>query len=80
MSEFTLRGSLPAGPLKLRVKELREARGLTRADLAARAGCDRMTIARLERGAGRPNAKDLERLASALGVTPEELVEEAPAP
>jgi transcriptional regulator with XRE-family HTH domain len=72
-----LGGSPPHGPLKLRVRELREALGLTPAELAARMGCHVMTIRRLELGGGRPNAADLGRLAKALEVEPSELLEAA---
>jgi transcriptional regulator with XRE-family HTH domain len=72
MAEFTLRGS-SAKPLKLRMRVLREARGLTQAQLAERAGCNVVTIIRLERGNGHPNRADLERFAKALSVTLQEL-------
>jgi transcriptional regulator with XRE-family HTH domain len=62
---------------RLRVKELREARGLTVTQLAERAGCATSTIIRLERGNGRPNRTDLERFAAALGVMVEELIDPA---
>jgi transcriptional regulator with XRE-family HTH domain len=68
----------PFKPLKLRVKELREARGLPQAELARLAGCAIPTITRLERGEGRPNRADLERFAAALGVTVEDLIDPAP--
>jgi putative transcriptional regulator len=80
MTELRLGGSLPNRPLKLRLKEIREAQGLTREELAARVGCSRMTILRLERGDGRPNARDLDKLAKALGVTVKELLTEAAPP
>src|SRR5262249_48999691 len=77
MTELRLGGSLPNKPLKLRLKALREAQGITREELAARVGCSRMTILRLERGDGRPNARDLEKLAKALGGTVDELLPDA---
>jgi transcriptional regulator with XRE-family HTH domain len=78
MTEIRFGKSLPARPLKLRMKGLREAQGLTVPQLAQRAGCSPVTIQRLERGEGRPNRADLERFAAALGVSPEELVDPAP--
>jgi transcriptional regulator with XRE-family HTH domain len=75
VSEFHFYRTPPAvGPLKLRVRELREAAGLKPGELAAQAGCATSTIVRLESGHGRPNEKDLAKLATALGVTPAELV------
>jgi transcriptional regulator with XRE-family HTH domain len=75
MADIRFGGSLPDTPLKLRLRELREARGLTHGQLAALAGCHVSTLTRLERGDGRPNRADLERFAAALGVTVEDLIE-----
>lgn len=58
-------------PLVLRVRELREALGLTQAELAERAGVRRATVNRIENA--RVTAIDLEvleKLADALGVEP----------
>jgi transcriptional regulator with XRE-family HTH domain len=58
-------------PLVLRVRELREALGLTQAELAERAGVRRATVNRIENA--RVTAIDLEvlgKLASALRVEP----------
>jgi transcriptional regulator with XRE-family HTH domain len=75
VSEFRIGANQPPrGPLKLRLRELREAAGLTQYQLADAVGCHVMTIVRLEKGEGRPNAATLGQLASALGVTPAELV------
>jgi transcriptional regulator with XRE-family HTH domain len=78
VTPFRLGPAGPGKPLKLRVRELREARGLSVGELAARAGCNPMTITRLEAGQSRPNRADLERYAAALGVTQEELLAVAP--
>lgn len=59
-----------------RLAQARRAKGLTQAELAAKSGVHRVTIARLERGKGSPNAKTLKRLAAALGVSLDALVEE----
>jgi transcriptional regulator with XRE-family HTH domain len=62
-------------PLRLRVKELREALGLTQAELAERAGVRRATVNRIENA--RVTAIDmdvLERLGDALGVDPALLI------
>lgn len=58
-------------PLVLRIRELREALGLTQAELAERAGVRRATVNRIENA--RVSAIDLEvldKLASALRVEP----------
>lgn len=58
-------------PIRLRLRELREARGWTQAELASRAGVARATVNRLEQRP--PRLLDLvtmERLARALGVDP----------
>jgi transcriptional regulator with XRE-family HTH domain len=74
MNDLRLGGSLPNKPLKLRLKELREAQGMTVSQLSMAVGCSTTTITRLERGAGRPNKADLDRFAAALGVGPDELL------
>lgn len=53
---------------------LRQASGLTQADLAKAAGVPRSTITNLESGAGNPSLANLARLASALQVSIEELL------
>jgi transcriptional regulator with XRE-family HTH domain len=58
-------------PLVLRIRELREALGLTQAELAERAGVRRATVNRIENA--RVTAVDLEvleKLADALRVEP----------
>ena len=58
-------------PLVLRVRDLREALGLTQAELAERAGVRRATVNRIENA--KVTAIDLEvleKLADALGVEP----------
>lgn len=56
------------------LRELREAQGLTQLGLARRASVPRATLAHLETGAGNPTLSVLVKIASALGVTIEELV------
>lgn len=66
-------------PLVLRVRELREALGLTQAELAERAGVRRATVNRIENA--RVTAIDLEvleKLATALRVEPGFIVVRAP--
>jgi DNA-binding Xre family transcriptional regulator len=66
-------------PLRIRLKEAREAKGLTQLALADLAGVRQATISEMETGAVRRVSLDvLERLADALGVEPGELLEREP--
>ncbi len=51
----------------MRLRHLREARGLTQADLAARAGLHRMAVAKLEQGTRQPSLATAAALAGAIG-------------
>lgn len=65
----------------LRLRELREARGLTQTELAARAGLRQGTISRIERRATDSiEFTVLEQLADALEVDPALLISRAHAP
>jgi transcriptional regulator with XRE-family HTH domain len=58
----------------LRVKELRNSRGLTQMELAKLSGVARATIARYEAGEDRrPHPSTIKRLAKVLKVRPEDL-------
>lgn len=62
-----------------RIKELRQAKGWTKAELERRSGVNQRTIGSLENGASQvPTLPIGLRLAAALGVTPEELIGESP--
>lgn len=50
------------------VRELRESRGLSQRELAARMGTTQSVVGRLEAGGSRPTIVTLERLADALGL------------
>jgi transcriptional regulator with XRE-family HTH domain len=50
-----------------RLRDLREAYGLTQRQLAERVGTTQSVIARLEAGGTKPSLSTLERVASALG-------------
>lgn len=66
-------------PLRLRVRELREALGLTQAELADRAGVRRATVNRIENA--RVTAIDLgvlEKIADVLRVEPGFIIVRAP--
>jgi DNA-binding XRE family transcriptional regulator len=53
--------------LLMRMRELREAAGLSLADVAERAGMDKAFISRLETGQGNPTVDTLARYAAAIG-------------
>jgi transcriptional regulator with XRE-family HTH domain len=57
-----------------RVRSLRELRGLSTRKLAAAAGISQPFLSQLERGIGSPSLLTLHRLATALGVTPGDLI------
>ena len=57
------------------VAELRQAKGMTQAQLAAASGVHRVTIARIECGAVQPKVDTLARLAAALGVSVSKLID-----
>lgn len=67
---------MPAVP---NLKRIREARFLTQEDLARQSGVSRPTIARLEGGGANEDARfaTIRKLAQALDVTPELLVQES---
>lgn len=62
-------------PLRFRIRELREAKGLSQAQLANEAGARQATISDMETGrTKRIDLALLERLAFALGVEPSALM------
>jgi transcriptional regulator with XRE-family HTH domain len=65
----------PHERLTMRVKQLRESRGLTQEALAEKAGLSRAYIARLEIGRHDPTLSTLEKLAKALKVKVGKLLE-----
>jgi transcriptional regulator with XRE-family HTH domain len=68
-------------PAFFRIKELREARGMTRAQLAAAVGVRQATINDLENGHTREDTLALiDRLCEALSVSPGELIVRTEAP
>ena len=58
----------------LRVQELREAKGLTMAELAKRADLYPRTIRNIERGTHSPTVKTVEKIADALEVPVHDLL------
>jgi transcriptional regulator with XRE-family HTH domain len=66
-------------PLRFRVRELRESKGLSQAQLANEAGARQATISDMETGrTKRVDIALLERLAAALGVEPGALIVREP--
>lgn len=57
-----------------RLKELREAKGLSQGDVERRSGLLRSYISRVEGGYTAPSLPTLEKFASALGVEPYQLL------
>lgn len=62
-------------PFALRLRQLREARGLSQYDLASKSGIRQPTIWRYEAGEREPDLPTLRKLAEALGIKPSELVD-----
>jgi transcriptional regulator with XRE-family HTH domain len=58
-----------------RLKDVRQRKALTQQQLAEKAGVNRVTIARIETGKDEPFPTTLRKVADALGVEPEELLE-----
>jgi transcriptional regulator with XRE-family HTH domain len=63
-----------------RIKELREARGMPKAELARRAGTTRNTLYRIESGRTSPSSPMIEQIAHGLGVVPGDLYTKGSAP
>ena len=64
--------------LKLRLKEIRERRLLTQAELGRLSRVSRVTIARIELGIQEPRFATTYRIARALNVIPSDLIEPDP--
>ncbi len=76
--QMTLEEEALARRLGRRVENLRKRRKMSCEKLAARAGVHRNTIYRLESGEGRMLVVVVTRIAAALGVTVEDLMQFAP--
>ena len=59
----------------VRLKLVRQRKALTQQQLAERAGVNRVTIVRLEGGEDQPFPTTVRKLADALGVDPEDLMQ-----
>lgn len=64
--------------MRIRLAEIRKRRLLTQRELAERAGMTEATINRIERGVHEPRISTVRRLAAALDVDPEELLDDPP--
>ncbi|HEV2125171.1 MAG TPA: helix-turn-helix transcriptional regulator [Chloroflexota bacterium] len=60
-----------------RLRAVRERKLMTQAELAACAGIQRVTVNRIERGSTQARISTVRKLAAALGVDPEALMEPA---
>lgn len=60
--------------MRLRIKEIRKARGLTTQQLADLAGMSQSYVSDLENGKKQLNARRMEAIAKALEVTPADLI------
>jgi transcriptional regulator with XRE-family HTH domain len=65
---------MPIEQVAMRLKRLREARGMTQAELAEKAGLSREYVLRLENASQDPTLSTIEALAKALKVKPAELL------
>ena len=61
--------------LAIRLKELRNQKGMSQEVLADEAGLSLRTIQRIENGETNPTGESLKRLSSALNVNPDELID-----
>ncbi|WP_431134712.1 helix-turn-helix domain-containing protein [Psychroserpens mesophilus] len=61
--------------LAIRVKELRNQRGMSQEFLAEESGLSLRTIQRIEKGESNPTGESLKRLANALNVSPDDLID-----
>ena len=58
-----------------RLAQVRQSKGLTQEQLSAATGVHRVTIARIETGEVSPKVETLKRLADALGVLVDDLID-----
>lgn len=61
--------------LAIRVKELRNQKGMSQEFLAEESGLSLRTIQRIEKGESNPTGESLKRLANALDVSPDDLID-----
>lgn len=68
-AEIAMTPNQPVDIFKIRLKEARTLRGLSQADLAAKAGLPPASVSHFESGPRKPSFDNLKALASALDVT-----------
>ncbi len=61
--------------MQMKLRAVRERLFVTQAELAQRTGIAEATLSRLESGKQRPRISTVRKIADALGVAPEELVD-----
>lgn len=61
--------------MRIMLRAVRERLFVTQEELSARTGISRATISRIENGEQRPRISTVRRLAAALGVPPDALVD-----
>ena len=61
--------------MRLKLREIRERKFLSQQELADLAGTTKANISRIERGDQQPRGSTVRKLADALGVRPEDLVD-----
>lgn len=76
LSMVTIRGPCQLGKMKLRLKEWREARGLTQEELSEISGLSESYLSRLESGKRRANSQILTTLSQSLQVRAVDLIED----
>ena len=61
--------------MRVKLREVRQRLFVTQAELAERTGIAEATLSRLENGVQRPRISTVRKIAEALGVAPEDLVD-----
>lgn len=69
--------SISLQALGTRIKALRQAKGLTQAQLAERCGYEPLTVSRFERGTYAPGIDTLAAIAEVLGITMQDFFSES---
>src|SRR6185437_5485138 len=78
---FSSGGSMDGGDIEgvgARIRQLREAKGLSATELAEQVGVTLSSVSKMERGHRQPSKKLRDRLAKILGVHPDSFLERSP--
>lgn len=62
--------------MEIRLREVRERKLMTQAELAEKTGISEATLSRIENGLQRPRISTVRKIAAALGVEPGDLIKE----